>query len=388
MATDSIAVRKPPLYGLRVLDLTRLLPGALCTQHLADMGADVIKVEDTGQGDYARSMRGYFRLVNRNKRSMRIDLKHEQGRAIFFRLLETADVLFEGFRPGVVQRLGIDYETVSGINPAIVYCSLSGYGQDGPYRLKAGHDLNYCSEIGVTDQTGEAGGDPVVPNFQIADMIGGTLGSAMGILAALVDVQRSGQGRYVDVAMADCTLAHSIMPMMDFNETGCATDRGRSFLSGGLPWYSIYRTRDDKYMALGALEKKFWQAFCETVDRADWIDKQSEDELTLEAIREELATLFNSQPQQYWVDRFRDVDCCLSPVIAQDQVVRHEQFRARRMVIDRKGYLEYGFPLKISDFEFAVNREPPEHGQHTGEILTELGYAAENIEAARASGII
>ncbi len=388
MATDSIAVRKPPLYGLRVLDLTRLLPGALCTQHLADMGADVIKVEDTGQGDYARSMRGYFRLVNRNKRSMRIDLKHEQGRAIFYRLLETADVLFEGFRPGVVQRLGIDYETVSGINSAIVYCSLSGYGQDGPYRLKAGHDLNYCSEIGVTDQTGEAGGDPVVPNFQIADMIGGTLGSAMGILAALVDVQRSGQGRYVDVAMADCTLAHSIMPMMDFNETGCATGRGRSFLSGGLPWYSIYRTRDGKHMALGALEKKFWQAFCETVDRADWIDKQSEDELTLEAIREELATLFNSQPQQYWVDRFRGVDCCLSPVIAQDQVVRHEQFRARRMVIDRKGYLEYGFPLKISDFEFAVNREPPEHGQHTGEILTELGYAAENIEAARASGII
>jgi len=388
MTTHSIAVRKPPLYGLRVLDLTRLLPGALCTQHLADMGADVIKVEDTGQGDYARSMRGYFRLVNRNKRSMRIDLKHEQGRAIFFRLLETADVLFEGFRPGVVQRLGIDYETVSAIKPAIVYCSLSGYGQDGPYCLKAGHDLNYCSEIGVTDQTGEADGDPVVPNFQIADMIGGTLGSAMGILAALVDVQRSGQGRYVDVAMADCTLAHSIMPMMDFNETGRATGRGRSFLSGGLPWYSIYRTRDDKYMALGALEQKFWQAFCETVDRPDWIDKQSADEQTLEAMREELATLFNSQPQQYWVDRFRDVDCCLSPIIAQDQVVRHEQFRARRMVIDRKGYLEYGFPLKISDFEFAVNREPPEHGQHTGEILTELGYAAENIEAARASGII
>lgn len=381
-------MRNPPLDGIRVLDLTRLLPGALCTQHLADMGADVIKVEDTGQGDYARSMRGYFQLVNRNKRSMRVDLKQEQGRAIFNRLVETADVLFEGFRPGVVNRLGIDYESVRRTNPRIVYCSLSGYGQDGPYRLKAGHDLNYCSEIGVTDQAGEAGGEPVIPNIQIADMIGGTLGSAMGILAALVDAQRSGQGRYVDVAMTDCTLAHSIMPMMDFNEIGQSSARGESFLSGGLPWYSIYRTRDNKHMALGALERKFWTLFCETIDRPDWVDQQSGDESAQEEIREQLRTLFAGETQEYWVDRFRDVDCCLTAVIGQDQVVRNEQLLARGMVVERRDYKEYAFPLKFSDFEFEVSREPPEHGQHTEEMLSELGYSRQAIDAARAEGAV
>lgn len=381
-------MRKAPLDGIRVLDLTRLLPGALCTQHLADMGADVIKVEDTDKGDYARSMRGYYQLVNRNKRSLRIDLKNETGKAIFRRMVENADVLFEGFRPGVVDRLGIGYESVRRVNPRIVYCSLSGYGQDGPYRLKAGHDLNYCSEIGVTDQAGEAGGDPVIPNLQIADMIGGTLGSAMGILAALVDAQRSGQGRYVDVAMTDCTLAHSIMPMMDYNETGRSSPRGRSFLSGGLPWYSIYRTGDGRHMALGALERKFWKLFCETIGRPEWIDRQSSDQSGQEEIREELRRLFASQPQEYWVDRFRDVDCCLTPVIGQDQVVRNEQLLAREMVIERGGYTEYAFPLKFSDFEFEVNREPPEHGEHTEELLAEAGCSQEEIDAARAEGAI
>jgi alpha-methylacyl-CoA racemase len=379
---------KKPLDGIRVLDLTRLLPGPLCTQHLADMGADVIKVEDTGQGDYARNMRGYYRLVNRNKRSLRIDLKHEQGKSIFFQLVKTADVLFEGFRPGVVDRLGIDYQSVRELNPGIVYCSLSGYGQDGPYRLKAGHDLNYCSEAGITEQIGQSGSAPAIPNLQIADFLGGTLSSAMGILAALVDVQRSGQGRYVDVAMADCVMAHSIVPMMEFNETGKTSDRGQSFLSGGLPWYSIYQAADGKYIALGALEQKFWQAFCDHIDRPDWTDKQSADVETLELIREQLRKMFRGQTQQYWVDRFRDVDCCLSAVAGQKQVVEHEQFQARGMIINRNEYLEYGFPLKFSDFEFEVYREPPAHGEHTNEILTELGYGPAELKAAKAAGAV
>lgn len=376
---------RKPLEGIRVLDLTRLLPGPLCSQHLADMGADVIKVEDTGQGDYARNMRGYYRLVNRNKRSLRIDLKHEQGKSIFLRLVKTADVLFEGFRPGVVDRLGIDYQTVKGLNPRIVYCSLSGYGQDGPYRLKAGHDLNYCSATGITEQTGETGGGPAIPNIQIADFLGGTLSSAMGILAALVDVQRSGQGRYVDVAMADCVLAHSIVPMMDFNETGKTSDRGQSFLSGGLPWYSIYETADGKHVALGALEQKFWHGFCDRIDRPDWVDKQSADVETLEMIGHQLRKMFRGQTQQYWVDRFKDVDCCLSAVIAQKQVVEHEQFQARGMVLNRNEYLEYGFPVKFSDFEFEVYREPPGHGEHTDEILAELGYSTAERAATKAT---
>jgi len=381
-------MRKPPLNGIRVLDLTRLLPGALCTQHLADMGADVIKIEDTGQGDYARDQRSYFNLVNRNKRSVRINLKHDSGRSIFLKLVETADVLLEGFRPGVVHRLGIDYESISQINAGIVYCSLSGYGQDGPYRLKAGHDLNYCSATGITEQAGEAGGPPVIPNIQIADLLGGTLSSAMGILAALLDAQRSGRGRFVDVAMADCTLAHNIMPMMDYNETGNPGLRGRSLLSGGLPWYSIYETSDREYLALGALEPKFWQAFCEHAEHPEWMSKQSAGEEELETIRNQLQAMFSSETRQFWVDRFRDVDCCLSPVAALDEVIGHEQFQARRMVINRHGYLEYAFPLKFSDFEFEVYREPPGHGEHTQEVMTELGYSRAEMGAAKATGAI
>ena len=366
-------MRNPPLHGIRVLDLTRLLPGALCTQHLADMGADVIKVEDTGQGDYARNMRGYFRLVNRNKRSVKIDLKQEQGRVAFFKLVKSADVLFEGFRPGVMARLGAGYDVIRELNPRIVYCSLSGYGQDGPYRLKAGHDLNYCAESGVTEQTGTGTGVPAIPNLQIADLLGGTLSSVMGILAALVDAQRSGEGRYVDVAMSDCTLAHSIMPLMDFNQNGATHPRGQAFLTGALPWYALYETADAKYMALGALENKFWVAFCQRLGQPGWGDKQSASVEEKETIRSELKQLFRQHDQQYWIDHFDGVDCCLSPVIGLDQVVTHEQFKARGMLIDRDGYLQYALPVKFSDFEFELYREPPEHGEHTEEVLDELG---------------
>ena len=285
-----------PLDGIRVLDLTRLLPGPMCSLHLADMGADVIKVEDTGAGDYARATRGYYELINRNKRSLAIDLKQPRGKALFDRLVRGTDVLIEGFRPGVARRLGIDFESLRRLRPSLVYASITGYGQSGPYRDRAGHDLNYCALAGITDQIGPAGGPPVIPNLQIADLLGGALSTAMGVLAALVDAQRSGRGRYLDVAMTDCALAHSVFPLMAVNETGAPPGRGAGLLSGGVPWYRVYATRDGRYVALAALERKFWAALCRAIDRPDWEDAQSvEDRDRWAAIGAELSELFLSR---------------------------------------------------------------------------------------------
>jgi len=264
----STSLRAKPLSGIRVLDLTRLLPGPVATLHLADMGADVVKIEDTEAGDYARvmgrvretgnpgapPMSDFFRLVNRNKRAMRLDLKQPQGREVFLRLAKDADVVVEGFRPGVMAKLGVGYDALAAVNPRLVYCSITGYGQDGPYADRAGHDINYIGYAGVGDQIGTADA-PVVPNFQIADLLGGALTPVMGILAALIDARSSGRGRHVDVAMTDAVLAHAILPLLGFLEHGKTPARGSGMLDGGLPCYNVYRTRDGLWMAVGALER-------------------------------------------------------------------------------------------------------------------------------------
>src|SRR6266496_1289140 len=269
-------MRAKPLSGIRVLDLTRLLPGPMATLHLADMGADVIKIEDTEAGDYSRAMghvRGagnpgaapmsdFFRLVNRNKRAIRLDLKNPKGCEVFLRLAKKADVVVEGFRPGVMAKLGLGYEALAAVNPRLVYCSITGYGQDGPYADRAGHDINYIGYAGVGAQIGTADA-PVVPNFQIADLLGGGLSPVMGILAALIDARSSGRGRHVDVAMTDAVFAHAVFPLLGFLENGRAPLRGSGMLDGGLPCYNVYRTRDARWMAVGALERKFWETLCD-----------------------------------------------------------------------------------------------------------------------------
>jgi crotonobetainyl-CoA:carnitine CoA-transferase CaiB-like acyl-CoA transferase len=273
-------VSNKPLAGIRVLDLTRLLPGPVCSLHLADLGADVIKIEDPGPGDYSRHRKGgekagpapVFGQINRNKRSLKLDLKQADGVQAFMDLVAESHVVLEGFRPGVMARLGIDYARVRARNSGIVFCSISGYGQDGPLRDVAGHDINYCGYAGVLHQSGARGGPPTIPNLQIADLLGGALSAVMGILAALVDAQRSGEGRYVDVAMTDCTLAHNVVPFARATWEGEARPRGEDALNGGLPCYGVYETADGGYMALGALESKFWQAFCEAVARPDLIE--------------------------------------------------------------------------------------------------------------------
>jgi len=387
-------LRAKPLAGVRVLDLTRLLPGAMATLHLADMGADVIKIEDTEAGDYSRSMgrvregmSDSFRLLNRNKRAMRLDLKQPLGREAFLRLAERADVVAESFRPGVVARLGVGYDAVSAVNPRIVYCSISGYGQVGPYAQRAGHDINYVGYAGVGDQIGTAE-SPVVPNFQIADLLGGALVPAMGILAALLDARSSGKGRYVDVAMTDAALAHAIFPLLGFLEQGKSPSRGTGMLDGGLPCYNVYRTKDGRFMAVGALEGKFWAVLCDILGCPELKGKHIVYGADAGPVKARLTRIFASRTQREWTEVFASADCCVSPVLGMDEALENEQLRARGMVVDEGGFTQLALPLKLSEFEFGIERKAPGVGEHTDEILREAGYRDAEIAALRKDGVI
>jgi crotonobetainyl-CoA:carnitine CoA-transferase CaiB-like acyl-CoA transferase len=387
--------RSKPLAGLRVLDLTRLLPGPVATQHLADLGADVVKIEDTGEGDYARTMgarpgetSAFFKLVNRNKRALRLDLKNPEGIAVFQRLTLLADVVIEGFRPGVMDKLGIGYEALAALNPRLVFCSISGYGQDGPYAQRAGHDINYIGYAGVLDQIGAADGPPAVPNFQIGDLLGGALTPLVGLLAAVIDARATGRGRHVDVAMTDAVLAHAVFPLAGLLARLAPPPRGADLLSGGVPCYGVYATSDGRHMAVGALEKKFWELLCDTIGRPDLKPFHLAFGAKGEQAKRELAAVFAGRRQSEWVEIFGKVDCCVTPVLTIGEALDDEQLRARGMVVEADGLPHLATPWKISDFEFAIERAAPAPGQHSEEILREAGFDAAAIDKLRQQGII
>jgi alpha-methylacyl-CoA racemase len=382
--------RPAPLTGIRILDLTRLLPGPVATLHLADLGAEVIKIEDPQVGDYARTLgtgqgedSAYFRMINRNKQGLRLDLKKPEGVEIFLRLAREADVIVESFRPGVMDKLGVGYAAVAAVNPKITYCSISGYGQDGPYKDLAGHDINYLGYAGVLDQIGSEGEKPAIPNFQIADLLGGALTAAMGILAAVLDAQRTGQGRYVDVSMTDSVLAHTYFTMLRLNDAGQSAPRGADLLSGGLPCYATYRCADGKYMAVGALEGKFWKVCCTVLARPEWIKRQWD-----ASLRAEMAAVFGSRSRDEWAGQFAAVDCCVTPILTPEEALTNEQIAARGMVVSVDGLTQFAPPLKMSEHEFSVRQPAPKAGEHNIEILAAAGYAPEEIERLTASGAL
>lgn len=382
---------------MRVLDLTRLLPGPVCTLHLADFGAEVIKIEDTGAGDYARTMglgtapgedSFFFRIVNRNKRGLRLDLKQAAGVEVFLRLAREADVIVESFRPGVVDKLGVGYAAVKEINPRIVYCAITGYGQDGPWRDRAGHDLNYIATSGVLDQIGVAGEAPAIPNLQIGDLLGGALTAAMGILAAVIGAKATGAGRYVDVSMTDATFAHAYTGLLSVLSRGETLPRGTDDLNGGLPGYGLYRTQDGRFMAVGALEPKFWHVFCDAINRPDLkpfgLARGDEGEHA----RGELEALFATRPLAHWAAFFETVDCGVTPVLTFEEAMVHPQLQVRGMLPEMAGLRQFSPPVKMSDYTFTASTSAPKVGADSTAILREVGYAEQEIEALQKSGVI
>lgn len=382
-----------PLHGVRVLDLTRLLPGPVCALHLADLGAEVIKIEDPGAGDYAAV--ALRTLVNRNKRGLCLDLKQAEGVQALLRLCESADVLVEGFRPGVMDRLGVGYAAVSARNPRIVYASLTGYGQTGPYRDAPGHDMNYSGWAGVADQMGLPGQPPALSNLPVADLLGGSMTAAMGILAALFDARRSGAGRHVDIAIADGVLAHAVLPLAAVNTHGRADLVGDSKLTGALPCYALYATSDGRYLAVAALERKFWDIFCERIGRPDLRPLHYPLEpAQAQWVRAELQSLIGAQTLAWWTHALRDADCCVTPVLRLEEALENPHFAARGMVLPLAGAApgavqrQFACPVKMSGFEFSVRHPAPRQGEHTDEVLREAGYSPSEIQALRSRGAV
>jgi crotonobetainyl-CoA:carnitine CoA-transferase CaiB-like acyl-CoA transferase len=375
------------LAGLRVLDLSRLLPGGFCSLLLADFGADVIKVEDTGMGDYVRADGAAFLALNRGKRSIRIDLKQPEGRDVFLRLARAADVVLESFRPGVMDRLGVGYERLREENPRLVYCAITGYGQDGPFAARAGHDMNYLARIGLLDLTGEPNGPPVQAAGQIADLGGGSLMAAFGILAALRERERSGEGQLVDVSMTDGALSWLAMVAARVLAGGEVPARGRAELAGGLICYRPYRCADG-WVTLGALEPKFWRAWCEGVGRPELADRQFEP-VGSETHRD-VEAVFAARTRAEW-EAFNDEhDCCVEPVLDLGEALESELVRARGMVVEVEGSARLlGTPVKLSRTPADPTRAGgPPIGADTDPVLAEAGYAPEEIGALRAAGAV
>ncbi len=385
------------LSRVTVLDLTRLLPGPFATQLLADLGADVIKIEDPKTGDYARDLPPLtedgigtiFDAVNRGKRSVAIDLKTAAGQSVFYELLDDADVVFEGFRPGVTDRLGVDEATLRAYNPEVVYCSLSGFGQTGPLADTVGHDLTYEGYSGLLDLTREDGDSaPQIPGFPMADMAGGLV-AAFSIVGGLLSRELGAGGEYIDVSLTEALSAFG-QPVASDALGEDPPEPGSTEFTGALPWYDVYETADGGYVTLAALEPRFWTAFCEAVGREDLEAVHgTTDGAERAALRFELESLFASRSREEWVAQLEEVPATVGPVLSFDEALRHPHFVDRELVRGRdSGAPRLGFPALVDGIRPGVDAPSPDLGAHTREVLLEAGVDSDRVEKLLAEDVL
>ncbi len=390
------------------MDLTWQGPGPFCTMMLGDLGADIIKVGPPAEAEARQTVRGEgqreiaHQAVNRNKKSILLNLKPEAGQTIFQQLAEGTDVIVEGFRPGVTKRLGIDYETISKINPRIVYCSVTGYGQDGPYCDLPGHDINYISFAGALNLIGEANRPPVVPLNIVADYGAGGKDAVIGIISALLARNQTGRGQYIDISLTDSVISLMTEPVLDiYFATGTSIKRGEHDLGGAYPYYSIYQTKDRKFITIGCLEPWLWANLCRAIGKEEFIPfsiirdryPRSADDQKAKEIHDCLKQLFLTRTRDEWFDFLRTKDVPVGKVYSLDEVFADPQVQHRRMVMEMEHPTEgkvrqVGIAIKLSDTPGEVRSFPPVLGQHTDEILSGLGYSQQKIAELRREGVV
>lgn len=364
-----------PLAGLKILDFTRLLPGPLATMLMADMGADVLKIEDPGSPDYIRgfppfieNQSAFYLSLNRSKKSLAINYSSAEGRETIYNLVKTADMVFEQFRPGVMAAMGLGYDNLKKQNPKIIYVSITGYGQTGPYAQQAGHDINYIGYSGLLATTGEKGRTPVIPGGQIADVAGGSYMAVNGALAALYAREKTGQGQHVDIAMLDCVMPLTTLQTAQYFAAQESPERGTFQLSGGLVNYNVYECADGKYAALGALEPKFWENFCEMVNHPEWKNRILDTGEQQDELKKNVADLFKTKPRDEWIRLAEGKDTCLTPVLNISELKDNPQIRHRQMIAG-EGFNTIGVPIKFSQTQGHIAWDAPQLGEDNKEVL-------------------
>ena len=383
------------LDGLRVVEVSATSAAAFAGRFCADAGAEVILVEPPAEGRRAGRVINLppDAAIRRNSRSVSLNLKSPGGREVFYRLVQTADVVMEGFRPGVVKRLGVDYDTLREIKPDIIYASLTGYGQTGPYAEYVGHDLNYQGLTGILDMTGATGGPPMIPGNTIADNAGGGMNAVIGILTALVARQRTGVGQYIDSAMVDGLLTMMFLNVDDHVTSGEVRHRGGTITTGRYAWYNVYETSDGKYVTVCAIEPWFFENLCRLLGREDFIPHQRDEGEKRREMFAAFRAIFLTKTRDEWVAELMPAETCVAPVYAMNEVVRDPHLRHREMIVEpmvdgHRVRSQVGVMVKLSETPGRIRSAGCAPGQHTGELLAELGYDSSAIEAMRTAGAV
>lgn len=386
------------LPPIKILDFTRLLPGPLATLYLADLGAEVIKVEDTKQGDYARFMPPFLKtmsplyvLLNRNKKSIAIDFHQEEGQKILHQLVEKVDVIIEGFKPGTMKKWNLDYESLKKIKPDLIYVSVTGYGSTGKWAERAGHDLNFLGYTGILHHLIQRE-FVSIPPIQIADILGGSMHAVIAVLAAYIHKLTYHEGQYIDISMLDATMANTVMMLNSFLAMRQELPPGHDLLTGGMPFYDVYPTKDQRYMVLAAIENKFWKLFCQTVQREDWLSKQYVFGQEAQQLRKEITELFQSKNQEEWIVIFEKVDCCVTPVLNYTEALHLKHFQEKGTIfknfhIKEGEFTSFNLPI-FSEKNLKKNQQAPAWGENTYEILMNFQIPLQKIEELKKKSII